>query len=666
MTSTAYPQLFSPFALGDLTLRNRVVMSPMSTEMGGEDGSITPRMTAFYRERALGGVGLITVEFTSVSPQTGRASGRQLTLEAGRNLDGHVRLVEIVREAGAHIFMQMQHSGQFANAALLPGGMPIAPSDVYARRDPGRQIARSMSPQEIRRMIEAFGTIAELAVEAGYDGVELHGAHGYLLTQFLSPLGNHRDDEWGGDFERRLKFPREVISRVKRALGRRPLCFRLSADEFTPGGLTIEDLVLIVPHLVAAGVNLLHVSTGWGVGRAFATVVEPMSTPEGWRIPYARRIKDAAGIPVIAVGQIRWPETAEVAIAAGDCDLIALGRPMLADPYWAKKAEAGRRDAIRPCTSCNWCVSAHDGGSGVGCAENPRTGFELDPPLTHSLGAGRMAVIVGGGPGGMAAALFLDEAGFEAHLFERRGRLGGGLVASAAPPGKDKLAWYDSYLQQRIAASGVHVHLGRAIDVDTIVPMNPDVTVIASGTRPRDLQIEGLDDPFALEAYDVLMGERDPAVPPGGRVVIYGGGETGCEIAEYMAARNVAVMLVTRSPKDKLARSADWVYRMGLVARIMENPNITVLQNSTIIRVEGDIAIVDGEHAGPIQADRLLLAQGRVPDDTLAVELAAAGISCMVVGDSHKVGRIGDAVHMAYKAVQSLQSRDGGTAIPLS
>jgi 2,4-dienoyl-CoA reductase-like NADH-dependent reductase (Old Yellow Enzyme family)/thioredoxin reductase len=662
MTATAYPHLFSPFSLGGLTLKNRVVMSPMSTEMGGEDGSVTPRMIAFYRERALGGVGLITVEFTSVSPETGRANARQLTLEAGRNLDGHIRLVQTVQEAGAHVFMQMQHSGQFANAALLPGGMPIGPSDVYARREPGRQIARAMSVDEINRMIEAFGGIAELAVEASYDGVELHGAHGYLLTQFLSPLGNRRDDQWGGDFERRLRFPIEVITRVKAALGHRPLCFRLSADEFTPGGLTIDDLVLIVPHLRAAGVDVFHVSTGWGVGRAFATVVEPMSTPEGWRIPYAKRIKDASGIPVIAVGQIRWPETAEAAIADGQCDLIALGRPMLADPYWAAKAEAGRRETIRPCTSCNWCVAAHDGGNGVGCAENPRTGFELDPPLTRSFGAGRKAVIVGGGPGGIVAALLLDQAGFESHLFERRHRLGGGLVASAAPPGKDKLSWYETYLLEQVAASGVRVHLNQTVDAGTIVAMKPHITIVAAGTRPHNLPIEGVEGEFVMEAFDVLMGDRDSAVPAGGKVVIYGGGETGCEIAEYMAARGVGVMLVTRSPKDKLARSADWVYRMGLISRIAQNPNITVLPNSVIVRADNGNIHIEGEHAGQIRADRLLLAQGRLPDDTVAQALAAAGIPCTVIGDSRKVGRIGDAVHMAYAAVQLLHSRDGKAA----
>jgi len=655
----AYPHLFSPLALGSLTLKNRVVMSPMSTEMGGEDGSVTPRMIAFYRERALGGVGLITVEYTCVDPDTGRASPRQLTLEGSANLPGHIELIRTLHDAGAHVFMQIQHSGQYSNAALLPGGMAVGPSDVFTRRDPKRQIARAMTGEEIERMIEAFGKTAEMAVVAGYDGVELHGAHGYLLTQFLSPFGNHRQDRWGSDFEGRLRFPCAVINRVKAAIGNRPLSFRISADEFTPGGLTIADMEMITPHLAAAGADLFHISTGWGVGAAFATVIEPMSTAEGWRIPLAERIRRASGKPVIAVGQIRWPETAEAAIAAGQADLIALGRPMLADPYWANKAMEGRRDAIRPCTSCNWCVAAHD-EDGVGCAENPRTGFERDPRFTPEIGAGRKAVVVGAGPGGISAALMLEKAGFETHLYERRDRVGGGLIASAAPPGKDKLSWYKDYLTNRLGRSAVRVHLCHAATIDEVITLDPTIVIIAAGTMPHQtLPIEGLDEPLVSNAFDVLMGDVDPDLPEGGHVVIYGGGETGCETAEHMATKGMRVTLVTRSPADKLARSAEFIYRTGLVLRIRNNPTITLLQNSRIARINGRTIWIEGEHAGALDADRVLIAQGRQSDPAFAAALSDAGISCTVIGDSRKVGRIGDAVHMAYKAVQSLRHTTG-------
>ncbi|MES2289131.1 MAG: FAD-dependent oxidoreductase [Pseudomonadota bacterium] len=658
MTSLSYPNLFSPFRIRDTVLRNRMVMAPMSTELGGLDGEVTPAMIAFYRERALGGMALIIVEYTCVDPDTGRAHAYQLTLDNRRNLDGHRRLVRTIHDAGAKIFMQIQHGGQYANPKVLPGGMPVGPSDIFSKRDPDKMTCRGLTSDEVAAMAASFGNTAALAVEAGYDGVELHGAHGYLLTQFMSPLGNRRDDEWGGDPERRLAFPLAVIRAVRRSIGDRPLVYRLSADEFRPGGLTIEDMEGIAPRLVASGVDALHVSTGWGVGAAFEKVVEPMSTPEGWRIPYAARIRRATGVPVIAVGQIRWPETGEKAIADGDADLIALGRPMLTDPDWANKAQAGRRDLIRPCTSCNWCISPHPGRVQVGCAENPRTGTELDPPIPSDMGAGKRAIVIGAGPGGASAALLLQQSGFETHIMERRDFTGGGIIASATPPGKEKLFWYSDYLDGRLTASAVTRHFGSEATLEGIVALDPDVVVLATGTQRIDLPIDGLDDPVVMDAYDLLMRERQLGLAPGAHAVVYGGGETGCETAEYCAHQGVRVTLVSRSPADKLARSADWVYRMGLLRRLHDNPLITILDDSHIQSVSnGCITITRGDRAETVTADRLLLAQGRRSANQLAEALRDAGLTVSVVGDSHQVGRIGDAVHMAYRAVQGLSAQ---------
>jgi len=657
-----YPHLFSPFALRGLTLPNRAVMAPMSTEMGGRNGEVTPDMIAFYRERATGGVGLIIVEYTCVDPDTGRSNEYQLTLKDRRNLDGHRRLVRAVHDAGAKVFMQLQHSGQFANRAVLPDGMPVGPADIFSRKDPTRKTCRALTPDEVTGLAEAFGATAALAVEAGYDGVELHGAHGYLLSQFLSPLTNTRDDAWGGDFERRLAFPLAAVRAVRQALGDLPISYRLSVDEFTPGGLTIADMELIAPRLVEAGVDMLHCSAGWGVGAAFEAVVEPMSTPEGWRIPYAARLRKAAGVPVITVGQIRWPEMAEAAIASEQADLVALGRPMLADPFWAAKAKAGRRDLIRPCTSCNWCISVHEDRHQVGCAENPRTGNELDPPLTPDTGKGRRAVVVGAGPGGAAAALLLAQSGFDTHLFEERPFTGGGIIASASPPGKDKLFWYAGYLKDRLRDSTVNLHLGTRAELADIIALSPDVVMLAAGTRRIDLPIEGSDHACVMDAYDVLMGEREIGVPAGGHAVVYGGGETGCETAEFCAERGLTVTLISRSPADKLARSADWVYRGGLLRRLHANPRVTIVDH-THVKAVGDEGIVietngpGGPQARVIAADLLLLAQGRQPSNSLFDALEREGIVVNMIGDSKRVGRIGDAVHMAYRAVLALKAQ---------
>lgn len=661
MPGQPYPNLFQPFRLGTLMLPNRVVMAPMSTNLGSDDGAVTPRQVAFYRARAEGGVGMIIVEFCCVHRASGRSEHRQLGLERADQIDGHQRLVEAIAGAGSVPCVQLQHGGPGVKRELV-GGVAVGPSDVASRRDPGKLTGRALTGDEIEHLIDCFGRSAELGLRAGYQAVELHGAHGYLLTSFLSPFTNHRDDAWGGDEERRLNFPRRVIQRVKQVIGDRPLIFRLSADEFTPKGLSIDDMERIAPKLAAAGADALHVSIGLGA-TSFDKIIEPMSAPEGWRLPYARRIRQATGVPVIAVGQIRWPATAEKAIVDGDADLIALGRPLLADPEWAGKASRGEPDAIRPCTSCNYCVGlAADPAGTVGCAENPRTGRELETiPAAAGL-RGRRAVVVGGGPGGMAAALMLDRAGFRTELVEQRRTLGGGLIASAAPPFKDKLDWYRLYLERRLRVSGVAVTLGRRAELSSLVTDDPAIVVLASGGQAVYPPIAGLEAAvtagMACDAYEALMGD-DSWVPSctDRPILVYGGGETGCETAEYLNHRGHAVVLVTRSPAASLARAAEPVYRGVLLKRLAGATNITVVERTTIRSVTADGAVVlEGAEGTPsrIEVGRLLIAQGREPDRSLATELGAAGIPFALIGDARHGGRIGDAVRDAYTAIAAL------------
>jgi len=660
MPNAPYPHLFQELVLRKLRIPNRTVMAPMSTNLGSLDGFVTPEQIAFYRERAVGGTGMIIVEFCCVEGATGRSEHRQLTLESPAQVAGHQRLVEAITSAGSVACLQLQHGGRGAKRDLLADGMPIAPSDVAARS--GRLMARAMDEVEIERLIEAFGRAAELGVQAGYQAVELHGAHGYLLTSFLSPFSNHRTDNWGGDEERRLNFPRRVIQRVRQSIGDRPLIFRLSADEFTAEGLSIDDMERIAPKLVAAGVDALHVSIGLG-WTSFDKVVEPMSTPEGWRLPYSRRIRAAANVPVITVGQIRWPETAERALRDGDADLIALGRPLLADPEWANKASRGERDCIRPCTSCNYCVAISSGADGaIGCAENPRSGHELDSLPDAGSRRGQRAVVIGGGPGGMAAALMLQQAGFATELHESRSVLGGGLIASAAPPFKDKLTWYLDYLQRQLEKSAVKVRLDSPVSLDELTAGNaPAIVLLATGGQPVRLPIEGIDSRLVRDAYELLMGDStrpllEVANLP---VVVYGGGETGCETAELLSEQGYQVVLVSRSPVEQLARSAEMIYRGVLKRRLLENPGICILDNASIVRIFDDGRVLLAHSNGrnsELHAGAVLIAQGRRPDEGLLRGLLEARLPVTVIGDARRGGRIGDAVHDAYRSVHSLCS----------
>ncbi|WP_425317567.1 FAD-dependent oxidoreductase [Pseudomonas nitroreducens] len=657
MPVSPFPHLFQGFTLRNLALPNRIVMAPMSTNLGSPEGFVTAEQVAFYRERALGGTGMIIVEFCCVDGTTGRSEHRQLTLEAPAQVAGHQRLVEAITSAGAIACLQLQHGGQGAKRDLVRGGMPIAPSDVLSHS--GRLMARAMTDEEAEALIESFGQAAELGIQAGYQAVELHGAHGYLLTSFLSPYSNQRDDHWGGDEERRLAFPRRVIQRVRQAIGDRPLIYRISADEFTPKGLTIDDMERIAPKLVAAGVDALHVSIGLG-WTSFDKVIEPMSTPEGWRLPYSRRIRAAAGVPVISVGQIRWPETAEHAIRDGDADLIALGRPLLADPEWANKARRGAPQDIRPCTSCNYCVAISSGEHGmIGCAENPRSGHELDRMPDAGTRRGQRAVVIGGGPGGMAAALMLEQAGFVTELHESRSGLGGGLIASAAPPFKDKLTWYQDYLQRQLEASAVTVNLNSQFDIAALDQGSlPAIVLLATGGRAIRLPVEGIDSKSVKDAYELLMGDTHAlSATPGLPVLVYGGGETGCETAELLSEQGHDVILVSRSPATQLARSAEMIYRGVLIERLLANPRIRIIDNSAIVLIQDDGLVVledAGGQRSELQAGAVLIAQGRRPDDSLLKALLQAQVPVAAIGDARRGGRIGDAVHDAYRTIHTL------------
>lgn len=651
-----YPRLFSPIRLAGLEIPNRVAMSAMSTHMAAPGGFVTPEQVAYYRERALGGVGLIAVEYSCVDRATGLAETTQLCFDELHHVPGHVRIVEAIRETGARAFLQLHHAGRNTSPAVL-GAQTVAPSAVPYRTATGPVIPRELQPAEVERLIACFERSAHWAVEAGYEGIELHGAHGYLLGQFLSPHTNRRDDEWGGDYERRLRFPVEVIKAVKRALGpNRPLVWRMSAIEFVDGGLTIEDTEAIAPRLAQAGADAISVSMG--TFDSLDYVVEPMSAEEGWRLPYCGRIRRAAGVPVLAAGMIRTPTMAEQALADGEGDIITLGRPLLADPDWPNKARAGRDEDIRPCTTCNWCVGRGGRHLGTACAENPRAGHEADPRVP-AFGQGRTAAVVGAGPGGIVAALLLDQAGFKVKLFEARPKVGGGLIVSATPPHKDKLYRYLEYLQRRLAASGVEVLLNQRVNAATLAEVQPALVIVAAGAPPVRMPIEGADAPHVGLAYDLLIGDSEvrPGDLPSRKVAVYGGGETGCETAEFLAQHGVPVTLVTRSPATQLARSAERMYRKHLLERLQGNTLISVRENATITRISQGEAHIGGADDPVVLADHVFIAQGQVPDSGFAATLALPGVPQVVIGDSVRVRRIGDAVQDAYRAVMTLSER---------
>lgn len=646
-----FPHLFSPIDIGTLRLKNRIVMAPMETHLGHADGSVSREMIAYYRERALGGVGMIIVEYTCVDGTDGFSSwSPQLRLDGTAYRAGHAKLTNAIRLAGAKTCIELSHAGRQTREDVI-GRQPVSPSAVPLRARQFVTYPRALTEQEIERIIHRFATAAGYAVAAGYDAVMLHGAHGYLLHQFLSPRVNQRDDGWGGDPERRARFAIEVVRAVRAAIGDRPLLYRMSVADYLDNGLTIEDSERIAPLLRDAGVDAFDISHG--SLEAVDLIVEPMDIPEGARLSLARRIRSATGKPVICAGVMRSPEKADAAIAEGLTDVVSLGRALLADPFWPAKASAGSSADIRPCTSCNWCVKEALSNRSIGCAENPRCGHETDPPITR-FGEGREAIVVGAGPGGMAAALMLDQAGFSVELIEQRASLGGNLIASATPPGKEKLFWYRDFLLRRLEKTQITVRLNTKADAAMVMARQPDVVIVACGARLAPIGLERGGTLPVHAAYRVLLGDVD--LPPGTAelpLVVYGGGETGAETAESLSAQGHHVLLVTRSEKSSLARNADRSYRQHLLERLEKNPLVQILDRTQVLG-HGDADITIRAHAGEaaiLSASALLLAHGLCPDRQLADDLVGSKLRVMSIGDARAVARIGEAVRDAYQAV---------------
>lgn len=629
-------------------------MAPMETHLGNPDGSINPDVIAYYRERARGGAGLIMTEFTCVDGTDGFSSNvPQLRLDNDRYKAGHARLVSAIKAGGAKAVIQLSHAGRQTKESVI-GRTPVSASAIPLNSVYMNGTPRALEDHEIRRIIASYANAARLAMLAGYDGVMLHGAHGYLLQQFLSPLMNHRDDEWGGDFERRLRFPLEVIKAVKAQIGDKPLLYRMSVIDGVDGGISIEDSEIIAPLLCEAGVDAIDIS--WGFLESAHLILEPMSVEEGDRLPYARRIRAATGKPVICAGVMRWPDKCEQAIIDGDTDIVSLGRALLADPMWPIKAQRGNIDDIRPCTSCNWCIRELAQSRSVGCAENPRCGKETEPEIER-FASGLRAMVVGSGPGGMAAALLLDQAGFDVSLYEKRHRLGGNLITSAVPPGKDKLFWYHKFLVNRVEKSKIKVHTGTTVTADTVSAEMPDTIILAGGSRPAPLTLAAWGNLPTAPAYEVLIEET--AVPPSTTerpILIYGGGETGTETAEFLAKAGHHILLVTRSDRKFLARNAEALYRGALLHRLHENPAIRIMDHTALHAIDGaHVVLAQGETMLEQPAAAVLLAHGLVPDTELADSLAGIDIPMIRVGDALHVARIGEAVRDAYRAVQDLQ-----------
>ena len=636
-------RLFEPITIRGLNLKNRIIMPPMGTRYPTYGGAVTPKLTRFYMERARGGVGLIIVQFASVSPE-GVSSLYPLGIWDDAFVPGLRDLVAQVHEAGAKVAIQIAHAGGTANPALSRRPA-VGPSAVPAL---GRTVPRELTREGIARLVEDFAAAARRAVEAGFDAIELHMAHGYLLNQFLSPLFNQRVDEYGRSLEGRSRFPLDVLRRTREAVGGGfPVLCRLSADDGVEGSLRLRDACAVATMLEKEGADVIDVTAG--IGESFEVSAPPMAIPPGSLVPYAAAIKKAVTVPVVAVARLHDPRMAEQVLAEGKADLIAVGRGLIADPDWPRKAADGRIEEIRPCLTCNRpeCHGRIFQQVELGCTVNAAVGREaqFDASPTRSP---RRVLVVGGGPAGMEAARVAATRGHRVVLCERSGTLGGQLWLAAAPPHKGSMEKMVRYLAGQMKILDVDVRLNCAATPEMIVELAPDEVVVATGAQPLWPPIPGARE-HAISSWDVLAGK----VQLGDRVAVIGGGDVGCETAEFLAAQGKPVTILEMLP-DVAPELVPWTRRM-LLDRLVAG-GVEILLQAKVTAVEPGLVRferrgVAGE-LGPI--DSVVLACGARPLADLAERLRTAGIAVRTIGDAARAGNLADAIRAGFELGSAL------------
>lgn len=645
MADPRLPHLFSPLRVKGLELKNRLVMPPMGTRYGSYHCQVTERLRSYYAERAKGGIGLVIVQFTFVSPE-GRNGPYTTGLSDDSFILGYRQLVADVHAAGAKVAIQLAHVGAVGRSAVI-GTRPVAPSAVAAT---GGEMPKELSLEGIQQLVESFAQAARRARDAGFDAVEFHAAHGYLLNQFLSPLWNRREDRYGGSVENRARMLVEIVTRTRELLGQDyPIMVRLCADEFLPGGMTIDEGISTARILESAGVDILDVSGGIGETSA-QSVPSNLDGPGGVLLPLAAAVRQAVQVPVIAVGKLHQPEAAEAVLAEGKADLIALGRAVIADPYWPVKAAEGRWEEIRPCLTCVApdCHGRTMRGLDSACVVNPTAGRETLFDFTPAKQPKRVAV-VGGGAAGMEAAMAAARRGHRVTLYEREAELGGQIPLAATPPHKEEMGQYLQYQRKAIARSGVQVTLGTEVTAERLQAERPDVVILAAGAKPTIPPVP-IRDQQVVTAWEVLARQ----VETGQRVVIVGGGDVGCETAEFLVARGKKVTIVEMLPD--VATELIWWNHDLLLQRLAES-GVDILTSSKLTSLErGAVNYERGGISNRIQGvDTVVFATGVKPEDGLAKQLAEKGVDVRPVGDCAKPGNLATAVRSGFEAGMAIE-----------
>lgn len=708
MSTSSYKHLLSPKKIGTLELKNRMLVTAMGVALAESDGTCGDRLIAYHEEQAKGGAALIIMGVTGVAWPVGAVQNNQTAISDDRFLPGLKRLTDTVHAHGAKIAAQLHHGGFVAGYSTKEWGHPVwGPSmpeksvgdfgshflneELAVFADEPAPLIKVLEKEDIQIAIQQFADAAVRAKAAGFDAVEIHGGHGYLLSSFMSPSTNKRTDEYGGSLENRARLTLEVVRAVRAAVGPDfPIWSKLDSREVgKKNGIKIEDAKQVARMLEAAGANAITVTAYHDTSQAKLHSESNIPQIPETNIPSAAEIKSMVDIPIIASGRVE-PDSADAHIAKGDFDFLAMGRKVLADPALPRKLAAGKPEDVRPCIYCYTCVSTAYLRQPTRCAVNPEMSFEYQRPTTIAPAKTRKRmVVIGGGPSGMEAACRLDEAGHDVVLLERSDRLGGTLrfASLAYEPNERLLNW----LRRRIAASKVDVRLKTEATVDLVRSLQPDEVIVTTGAVRDMPPIPGNNQPHVFSGDDMrkmMLGESSDELkrktglatrlatklgaatgmtsnldfvrkathtwmPLGDNIVIIGGELVGLELAEFLSERGRTVTVVDEAPK--FGAGLLFVRRMRILVELKEH-GLGLYPHSSEIRINANsVSFIDTEgQQRDIKADHVIVAKGAHGDSTLANQLRDAGFSVHEAGDGTGVGYIEGAIRGAANVVAAI------------
>jgi 2,4-dienoyl-CoA reductase-like NADH-dependent reductase (Old Yellow Enzyme family)/thioredoxin reductase len=646
-----FKNLFSPIRIGSIEIGNRIALAPMANYMSNDRGEMTQPQIDFMEARARGGAGLLIMGSIYVQHPVARFGVGQLGLYDDSLLPGYVELVKAVKRHGSKIAAQLHHAGRQTTRAAIQGRQPVAPSPIACGGKYSDE-PRELSVAEIGEIIEAYAATARRCVEAGFDAIELHCAHGYLPCEFMSPFSNRRSDEYGGDLNGRMRFPLELLARIKEVAGDLPVWCRIIGSELVEGGLDIEDMKVIAKILADAGADAISVSRGIA---PYYWTVSNYYFPPGYSVHYAEAIKAGLDVPVMTAGRITTPAQAEQILVDGRADIINLGRALIADPDWPQKAAAGQVDDIMPCISCN--KGCHDPKKKVRhtiCLVNAQAGreveFEIEPAARP-----KKVMIVGGGPAGLEAARIASLRGHQVTLYEAESQWGGRWRLGSQVPCKEHFIELVDYLGRQAIKHGAQIELDHSVSAQDVQAAAPDVLIVAAGAKPVVPPIPGVDQDFVVTSDDVLAGRAQV----GGKVVVVGGGSCGAETADWMVRRGVQVTIVEMLDLfcPDMLPDAQYLLEERLAeagVTILLGTKVEEIRDHAVVVSRADPALAGGWHGSIENVDAVVLAVGAKPNREVVQQLEGLAPEFYAIGDCVQPGFAIDAIYEGAKIAREI------------